>query len=262
MVKWIVAFIGFTYAKFPGAILGFLIGSMVDAYFFRGKSQSRTRTYRTTGGGGSPFMGAQSRVSYGDFELNLLSLAAIIIKADGEVSQSELDYVRAFFVQQFGKQRANATFRKFNDVVKSRSVDASRVCAYLRSRTSYEMRLQIIHFLFGIADADGKILTSELNAIIKIAGHLRINNRDFESIKAMFYRSTGASYGAGEVDYKILEIDKNASDTEVKKAYRRMVKKYHPDKLSHMDEAYKKGARQKFNKVQEAYEKIKKERGF
>lgn len=262
MVKWLGAIMGFVFAKFPGAIVGYLLGSFIDLYLFKGNRQSRPN-YRTAGGGSNPFTRPNyHRVSLGDFELNLLSLSAIIIKADGAVSQTELDYVRVYFVRQFGKQRANATFRKFNEVVKSHSIEAERICGYLRTRTTYEMRLQILHFLFGIADADGKIMVSELNALMRIAGFLRINTRDFESIKAMFYRSSGATYGADEVDYRILEVEKNASDAEVKRAYREMVKKYHPDKLSHMDEAYRKGAREKFNKVQEAYEKIKKQRGF
>ena len=61
--------------------------------------------------------------------------------------------------------------------------------------------------------------------------------------------------------YKILEIEKTATDAEVKKAFRTMAKKYHPDKLQHMDEAYRRGAEDKFRKVQEAYEHIPKERG-
>ena len=79
--------------------------------------------------------------------------------------------------------------------------------------------------------------------------------RDFESIKAMFFNNPDSAY-------KILEIEKTASSTEIKKAYRTMVKKYHPDKLQHMDEVYRKGAEQKFRRVQEAYEQLQKERGF
>jgi DnaJ like chaperone protein len=62
--------------------------------------------------------------------------------------------------------------------------------------------------------------------------------------------------------YKILEIDKTATVAEIKKAYRTMAKKYHPDKLIDMDEAYKKGAEEKFRNVQESYESLQKERGF
>ena len=71
----------------------------------------------------------------------------------------------------------------------------------------------------------------------------------------MFFKSADDAY-------KILEIEKSATDSEIKKAYRNMAKKYHPDKLQHMDEAYQKGAQEKFNKVQEAYEQIQKERGL
>ena len=117
------------------------------------------------------------------------------------------------------------------------------------------MRLQILHFLFGIAQADGRVSSPEVSQLSSIAGFMRINQNDFKSIKAMFVKDANNAY-------KILEIDKTATDAEVKKAFRTMAKKYHPDKLQHMDEAYQKGARDKFQKVQEAYETIQKERGF
>ncbi len=248
MFKWILAIIGFSIYKFPGGFIGYLLGTMIDNFVFQNQNTQR-RSAQTH------FYSPRRSVSLGDFELNLLSLSAIVIKADGAISQRELDYVRAYFVQQFGKERANATFRTFNQIAKNRSVEAARVSAYLRSRTTYEMRLQILHFLFGVANADSKIHQAELNTLHRISGYLNINLRDFESIKAMFIKSADDAY-------KILEIDQNASENEIKKAYRQMVKKYHPDKLVDMDEAYKKGAKEKFNKVQEAYDKIRRERGF
>ena len=157
-------------------------------------------------------------------------------------------------MQAYGKERANATFRTFNDVIKNREISASRIGLYLQQRTRYEVRLQIVHFLFSIANADGHVSNAELNMLYEIAGYLNIVKRDFESIKAMFFKSADNAY-------KILEIEKSATDAEVKKAFREMAKKYHPDKLQHMDEAYRKGAEEKFRKVQEAYEHIQKERG-
>ena len=130
-----------------------------------------------------------------------------------------------------------------------------RICAYLSGRTRYEVRLQILHFLFGIAQADGQISEPEVKVLGTIAGYFRINHQDFESIKAMFIKKADSAY-------KILEIDRSASNDEVKKAFRTMAKKYHPDKLMDMDEAYRKGAEEKFRKVQEAYETIQKERGI
>ena len=84
---------------------------------------------------------------------------------------------------------------------------------------------------------------------------MAITGPDFESIRAMFVSQTDASY-------RILEIEPTSSDDDVKKAFRTMAMKYHPDKVSHLGEDFKKVAHEKFRKVQEAYDQIKKERGL
>ncbi len=207
-------------------------------------------------------------VSPSDFELNLLSLSSLVIKADGYVNQKELDFVRSYFVQQYGKEYANATFRTFNEVVKSREISAHRICYYMLHKTSYAGRLQIVHFLFGIAMADGNVSGAEAQKIEEIAGYLKIYKNDFESVKAMFYRR---SYSSGHSTtnsqpsfdaYKILGIERSATDAEIKKAYRTLVKKYHPDKIQTDSELIKKDAEDKFRKVQEAYEYVQKDRGL
>ncbi|WP_103866875.1 TerB family tellurite resistance protein [Aquimarina sp. I32.4] len=243
MIKWFTTIIGYIFFRFPGAILGFILGSLLDAS--RSKNGSRFKTV----------FSQETKVTPADFELNLLSLSSIVIKADGRINQTELDYVRQYFVSAYGKERANATFRTFNDVIKNRHISAPRICAYINQHTRYPSRLQILHFLFGIANADGSVSSSEANEIQKIAGFLRINFKDFESIKAMFFKTHDHAY-------TILEIDKNATDAEVKKAFRSMAKKYHPDKVQHMDEIHIKGAEEKFKEVQKAYDQIKKERGI
>lgn len=244
MIKWAGAFIGFFIRGLSGAILGFFAGSLLDGLF---GSNNRAKTVF------SDF--TRQSVSPADFELNLLSLCSIVIKADGQVSQSEMDYVRQYFVGTYGKEKANAIFRTFNDINKKREISAQRICAFLTQRTRYEVRLQLLHFLFGIAQADGNVSNPEVNKIREIAGYLRVSLNDFESIMAMFIKSADNSY-------KILEIDKSASNDEVKKAYRTMAKKYHPDRVNTQDEAIKKGAEEKFKQVQMAYETIQKERGI
>ncbi|WP_124979199.1 tellurite resistance TerB family protein [Nonlabens xiamenensis] len=234
--------------SFLGYLAIFFILRWIYTAFLSNGSQTQ-RTY------GSPYTQRSTSVSPQDFELNLLSLTSLVIKADGHVSQKELDYVRQYFVSAYGKDRANAIFRTFNEVVKKREVNAQNICNYLTARTRYESRLQILHFLFGIAQADGHVGNAELHMIQQIARYLRLSDRDFVSIKAMFVADQDNAY-------KILEIDKSVPDHEVKKAYRTMAKKYHPDKLMDMDEAHRKGAEEKFRKVQEAYENIRSERGM
>ena len=234
---------GYFLFRLPGAILGFLVGSFID-------------NLNSSSGGRTVFSDfTRQKVSPADFELNLLSLCSIVIKADGQVNQRELDYVRQYFLSTYGKEKANAIFRTFNEVIKNREISAQRICTYLNQRTRYEVRLQLLHFLFGIAQADGAVSNLEIEKIKEIAGYLRVGSHDFESIKAMFIKSADNAY-------KILEIEKAVSDDEVKKAYRKMAKKYHPDKVITDNEAIKKGAEEKFKEVQRAYEQIQKERGI
>ena len=244
MVKWAAAIIGFFIRGISGAVLGFLAGSFFDS-LNSSKDYSRSILRDFT----------KQTVSPADFELNLLSLCSIVIKADGQVSQRELDYVRQYFVSTYGKEKANAIFRTFNDVIKKREISAQRICTYLNQRTRYEIRLQLIHFLFGIAQADGQVSQQEVNKIRELSGYFRIGLNDFESIMAMFIKSADNAY-------KILEIERSVSDSEVKKAYRTMAKKYHPDKVITENKAIKKGAEEKFKEVQKAYEVIQQERGI
>lgn len=241
MIKWFGAIIGYLFFRLPGAILGFMLGSLVEGMSSRGGSVFSDLT--------------RPQVSPADFELNLLSLCSIVIKADGQVSQQELDYVRQYFLSTYGKEKANAIFRTFNEVIKKREVSTQRICAYMTQRTRYEVRLQLVHFLFGIAQSDGRVSPAEIEKLREIAGYLRLGAVDFESIKAMFVRSADTAY-------TILEIDRTASDDEVKRAYRTMAKKYHPDRVNTQDEAIRKGAEEKFKQVQLAYEEIQKERGM
>ena len=243
MVKWFAAMIGYFLFRFPGAVVGFLIGSFIDNMSSGGGPRTVFQDY------------TRRPVSPADFELHLLSLCSLVIKADGQVSQRELDYVRQYFLSTYGKEKANAIFRTFNEVINKREISAQRICNYLNQRTRYEVRLQLLHFLFGIAQADGSVSKSEIDKIREIAGYLRVNRNDFESIMAMFVKSVDNSY-------KILEIEKTATDEEVKKAYRTMAKKYHPDRVNTENEAIKKGAEEKFKQVQKAYEAIQAERGL
>jgi DnaJ like chaperone protein len=118
---------------------------------------------------------------------------------------------------------------------------------------NYSARLQLVHFLFGIAQADGQVDVSEQKLITHICNQMGIGNNDFESIQAMFVPNTDG-------DYKILEIERSASNDDVKKAYRRMAMKYHPDKVSTLGDEVQNAAKEKFQKVNRAYENIKKER--
>lgn len=241
--SWIGAGIGWAAGGPIGAALGYLIGSVIK------KSSSDYSEFQNDNGH------TQETTQAGDFEISLLFLAAVVIKADGKILQKELDYVRDYFVQMYGKDRANNAFKLFKGIIKDDSLSTKEVCIQIRSHMNTASRTQLVHFLFSVAKADGHVADVEVNVIQTIANYLYINQASFNSIKAMFYSSS-------ESVYQILEIDRTATNDELKKAYRRLVKKHHPDKLRHLGEEHLKGAQEKFQKIQEAYDAIKKERGL
>ena len=242
-IKWLGAGVGFSLGGPIGSILGFVLGSIIGG--FTKEDIEQAKRYKTT----------NSNTQSGDFEISLLLLSAVVIKADGKVDQRELSYVRNHFKNMYGEERASNAFKLFNGFIKNNAISTKEVCVQIRQNLTHASRLQLIHFLFGIAKADGAVVEVEVNAIKTIASYLYINQYDFESIKAMFYNSANNAY-------KILGIEKEATNDEVKTAYRKMVKKYHPDKLQHLGEEHVKGAEEKFKQVQMAYEQIQKERGM
>ena len=246
--KWLGAGLGFVTGGPIGAAIGFAVGSFIDGYSEGDIIDAREEFQRRTSGN------RRVNTQSGDFEISLLILSSIVIKSDGKVDQRELDYVRTQFVGMYGKERANNAFKLFKGVMK-KDISARQVCMQIRQHMPHASRLQLVHFLFGIAKADHYVSGKEVDEIQKIANYLYINSSDFESIKAMFYSSSDSAY-------KILEIEKTASESEVKSAYRKMVKKYHPDKLKDLGEEHLNGAKEKFQEIQDAYENIKKEKGF
>ena len=238
--KWIGGGLGWAIGGPIGAIFGFAIGSMVDG---SGNVHSSRSPYSRAG-----------RSTTGGYVSSLLVLVAATMKADGKVLKSELDYVKKFLVHNFGQESATEAISILKDILKQ-EIPVTEVCLQIKQNMNYSSRLQLIHFLFGIANADGHVDERELKLIEQICVAMGINTPDIESIKAMFVKDTGYAY-------KILEISKDASDDDVKKAYRRMAMKYHPDKVSYLGEDFQKTAKEKFQKVGEAYEQIKKERNI
>ena len=245
--KWLGAGIGFTFGGPIGAILGFVAATVVDK-FTNEDFVKEQQNYQ------KDFQQKRAQTLSGDFEISLLILASVVIKADGKVDERELNFVRSQFVGMYGKDRANKAFQLFKGMMK-KQVSSRQVCIQIRQHMPHSSRLQLIHFLFGIAKADEYVSDIEVDEIRKIAGYLYVNQYDFESIKAMFYKSSDSAY-------KILEVETSVTDSELKTAYRKMVKKYHPDNLIGLGDEHLKGAKEKFQRIQEAYEAIKNERGI
>lgn len=233
--KWIGGGVGWALFGPIGALLGFIFGAIVDNVNISAQQ-------------------INPQTQQGDFIASLLVLTAAVMKADGKVVKSELDYVKRTFLSQFGEEPTRQYMLMLRDILKQ-DIPLQEVCQQINQYMDYSSRLQLLHYLFGISSSDNQIHSSEINIIEQIAANLGISQQDAGSIKAMFVKDTGSMY-------RVLEIDSSATDEEVKKAYRRMAVKYHPDKVSHLGADMQKSANEKFQQLNAAYEEIKKQRGI
>lgn len=245
--KWIGGGLGWAFGGPIGGLIGLVLGAMVDEMGPGGIQPGM-------GQPGSGGMGYDPRTAQGDFTASLLVLTAAVMKGDGKVLRSELDYVKKFLVTNFGEANATRLLPVLKQLLE-KEIPLREVCLQIGQYMPEPQRVQLLHYLFGISAADGDVHPREVLIIKAIADYLGITNADYESVKAMFYRDVDG-------DYIILEVDPNASDEELKKAYRKMAVKFHPDKVADLGEDAQRIAKERFQKVQDAWESIKKRRGI
>jgi len=232
--KWVGGGLGWAFGGPIGGILGFMFGSMFDGMSGGKQEYGQTQT--------------------GDFNISLLILTAAVMKADGSVKRSELDFVKRYYISNFGAEHGSQYIKMLGEILKQ-DFNVQDVSVQIGRFMDYSSKLLLIQYLFGVSLADGKSHPTEVNLIEAISGYMSISHQDFESVKAMFIKETDSAY-------KILEVNASATNDEIKKAYRELAKKYHPDKVSHIGEDVKLAAEQKFTTLNAAYEAVKQERGM
>lgn len=240
--KWIGGGLGWAVGGPLGGVIGLVLGAMID--------ELEPGVSEAPGGGA----GYNPHTAPGDFTASLLVLTAAVMKGDGKVLRSELDYVRKFLTANYGEANAQRLLPLLRELLQ-KEIPLRDVSLQIRQYMPEAQRVQLLHYLFGISAADGEVHPAEVQIIETIAGYLGVGRADYESVKAMHYRDVDS-------DYRILEVGPGASDEEVKKAYRRMAVKFHPDKVADLGEEAQKIAKERFQKVQDAWEAIRKQRGI
>lgn len=230
--KWIAGGLGWAFLGPVGGLIGFALGALLD----RGQQPAKGMTTEA------------------DFKVSLLILIAAILKADGKVLRSELDIVKLFLVRHFGEDNARDALQLLKELL-SRDIPVDEVCQQMNQNLDYPSKLELMHLLFNIAIADQLVTEPEWRLIERIASLLGIQQADLQSIKSMFIEDSKWAY-------QTLEIESSATVEEIKKAYRKMALKFHPDRVIHLGEDVQKSATERFRKVSDAYEKLKKERNF
>ena len=269
--KWIGGVLGWVITgNVLGAMAGFFLGSLFD-----GSTTTSSNSYGQSGFGGGNAQ-TYDEGNRNSFLFSMLVLSSYIIRADGKIMHSEMEFVRDFLRRNFGEVAVSEgeaiLLRLFEE--QKRQGDAvfkeniRQACAEMRMHMDYSTRLQLLSFLAMIAKADGTVSPEEVQAVREVGSYLQISAIDVESILSMGYSSGRArERGSERVNelsqaYKVLGISPSASDDEVKKAYRQMALKHHPDRVATLGEDVKQAAEKKFQEINNAKEVIFKARGM
>ncbi len=247
--KIIAGGLGWTLGGPIGAIIGIAIASMIDGRnsVDTQSSNQKYTTHRTYG---------QHNYGVNDFQIALLVLMASVVKADGRVLKEELSVVKRFLVQNYGEESAREAWQLLNQLLKQ-NINVTEVAIQCAQNLNYSVRLQLINMLYSIAAGDGVVNEAEVSVIKTIAFYMRVSDVDLLSISAMFSKQTNPDWA-----YQVLELESHCSDEDIKKAYRRMAMKYHPDKVNSLGDEVRQNATEKFRKVKEAYDYLKQQRGI
>ena len=235
--KWISGALGWALFGPIGGILGYFITSKLEelseATSAQGEQQSWNQGQRNS------------------FLMSLLVLSASVIKVDGKTTSQELSTLRNFFARNFGPKAGNEAEEIMQELL-DKEINLYEVCGQIRSCMDYSQRLQLFHYLVALAACDG-LHQKETDILETIATYIGLSRSEANSIFAQFRPNNDSNY-------KILEITSDATNEEVKKAYRKMAVKYHPDKVATLGPDIQKAAEEKFKEVQQAYEVICRER--
>ena len=237
--KWIAGALGWAMFGPIGGILGYYFASRVEKLAEGAVVYSEDQSW--------------NQGQRNSFLMSLLVLSAAVIKADGKTTSQELSTLRSFFARNFGPQAGNEAEEIVKEIL-SKDFNIYEVCSQIRSCMDYSQRLQLYHYLVSLGACDG-LHQREIDILETIATYIGLSRSEVESIFAQFRPSNDSNY-------RILEISPDATNDEVKKAYRKMAVKYHPDKVATLGEDVQKAAEEKFKAISQAYEAICKERGI
>jgi DnaJ like chaperone protein len=182
-----------------------------------------------------------------EIENSILVLAAAVIRCDNNFSSDTEKHITDYLSRQFGGSNKNKRLQSVQSHVEIGTEPFTKIaCKELKLLTTYDSRINILHFLFGVAASDDFINAKEVRCLQRISGYLGVSVKDFVVVKD--------DYTSQHNPYVLLGLEEGVSFEKVKSAYRKMILKYHPDKRG--GKVTEEEANRKFREIQKAFDVI------
>ena len=194
--------------------------------------------------------------AYEDLARDLCALFIEVAHADGDVRREEVREIRRYFETSLGYgpeslQLVRGHLKEF--LARPPDLDAAaRACG---EQLPSDERRRLLDVLFELALVDGALQRSEREALRRAARGLGISEDDEQAIATLHL-------GDGDAHYAVLGLTPEATDAEVKRAFRQLAAEYHPDKAAHYGKQAAEQASRRFQEVRDAYEEIRRLRGL
>lgn len=243
------------WGKVIGGVAGFALGGPLGALLGAVAGHAIDKAH----GGGASALGRVSREEQRQvaFTLAVIALGAKMAKADGQVTRDEVAAFKELFRIPPGEVNNVA---KIFDRAKTSTAGFELYAQQVANLFPHEPAVleELLGGLFHIAKADGVLHPAELQYLKQVSDIFGFDQHTFERITATHSGSDQAS------PYEVLGVVAEASDADIKSAYRKLIHENHPDKLmaQGLPQEFIDLANEKMAVINAAYDKIKKLRGL